>query len=244
MSGPPNQIDGLYIDVLHSDESVSEISPWATGYMVPKKQYRIGIQNQILLFLGLFWTNVGLCQHWEVTPLIGYGLEGEFEDRQTDEEFELSDDAVGALAINYTSAPDDGAQLEVYLSRQETQMEGNNLLAPGSSFDLDVDYYHVGGMLEWGNKRFKPFFVGTVGATYLNPGPSAYDSLTRPSLGLGGGVKLFPIRNIGVRLEGRVLSTLAESDSAIVNDATGLRIYVKGDVFFQFHFNAGIIIRF
>jgi len=198
----------------------------------------------MVLVVLCLWANTGLCQHWEITPLVGYGVEGEFEERDSGETFELSDDAVNALAVNYTSAPDDGAQLEVYVSRQETQMAGNNLLVPGSRFDLDVDYYHVGGMLEWGNKSFKPFFVGTVGATYLNPDPSAYDSLTHPSLGLGGGVKLFPVRNIGVRLEGRVFTTFVESDSAIVNDSTGLRIYVRGDVFFQLHFNAGLIVRF
>jgi hypothetical protein len=203
-----------------------------------------GQQVLIILVLQCLWTNAGFGQRWEITPLIGHGAGGEFEEEVSGQTLKLSDDTLSALAINYTSAQDPSSQLEVYLSHQETRLAGNHLSPAGSSFDLDVDYYHIGGTLLFGKERFEPFIVGTIGATHFNPGPSHYDSLTRASLGLGGGVKLFASRNIGLRLEGRLLTTLVSGESVFISDSSGLRIYVKGDMFFQFLLNAGVVFRF
>jgi hypothetical protein len=75
-----------------------------------KVRNRIERQIFMVLILLSLWANAGFCQQWEITPLIGYGVEGEFEERQSGQTFELSDDTVNALAINYASAQDQGSQ--------------------------------------------------------------------------------------------------------------------------------------
>lgn len=196
-----------------------------------------------VLLMGCL-TSLGLGQRIEITPLTGYGLGGEFEEGTSNETLDLSDNSLFGAAIDFTYRGDPDQQIELFVSRQETRLVGDNLASNTSRFDLDVDYYHLGGVLMWGDDLLKPFIVGTIGATHLNPGNSIHDSIIRPSLGLGGGVKFFPTRHIGFRAEARFMGTLGNADAAFISNANGLSVFVKGDMFYQVLFNAGVIIRF
>ena len=155
----------------------------------------------LLLVLGLAGQDA--CHAIEFTPFTGYGIGGEFTESQSDQEVEVSDNGLYGFAVDFDLGESGESQFEVYLSRQETRLVGDNLSTDTSAFGLDVDYYHIGGILQGTGEYVRPFAVGTLGVTYLNPKSSLHDSIVRPSLGLGGGVKLFPTENIGLRLEGR-----------------------------------------
>ncbi len=188
----------------------------------------------------------GLGKGVEITPLFGYGVGGEFEEALTGNKLKVSDNSMSGAAIDFGAGQEANAQIELYFTRQETRLTGSSTLNNGSDFNLKVDYYHIGGMLMAGesDSRLKPFVVGTVGATHMNPAPSGYDSLTAPSLGVGGGVKFFLTKHVGLRAEARAMGTLVDSSSGVIIGPGGTRVFIQGDLFLQFHFNTGLIFRF
>jgi hypothetical protein len=70
------------------------------------------------------------------------------------------------------------------------------------------------------------------------------DALTKFSLSLGGGVKLFATDRIGLRLEGRWFGTLFNGNGSAFCSSGTCAINVQGDLFSQFIANAGLIIAF
>ena len=98
----------------------------------------------------------------EITPFFGYRFGGGLEDAETGEDFELDDSAYsgGLLDLRLGEA----TQLELYYSRQETELQSEEGLFHGRTLlDLDVEYYHVGGTYVFTEGPWQPFVVGTVG---------------------------------------------------------------------------------
>ncbi len=78
--------------------------------------------------------------------------------------------------------------------------------------DIDIDYYHVGVVFQWPLQKIQPFVVQSLGATRLAPDATGYFGETYFSLGLGGGVKIPVSEHFGVRLEGRLYTTVLDND--------------------------------
>jgi opacity protein-like surface antigen len=190
--------------------------------------------------------SVGLGQGVEITPLFGYGIEGEFKEEVSGRTLKVSDNSLYGAAIDFSAGQEANAQFELYFTRQETRLTGENLANDASAFGLKIDYFHIGGLLMGGESesRFRPFIVGTVGLTHMDPASSSHDSDTAFSLGLGGGLKFFVTKHIGIRAEARAIGTLVDSHSAAFSGPLGTRVYIQGDLFYQFQFNTGLIVRF
>lgn len=88
--------------------------------------------------------------------------------------------------------------------------------------------------------------MGTLGVTLFDPKTSCVDSLTRFSLGLGGGARAFITERLGVRSEGRAFATLVENrgGGAAFSSDEGLSVAVSSDLLVQFVFNLGAFFRF
>ena len=185
----------------------------------------------------------GLCAaQVEITPFYGYQFGGSFEDSETGRDYDLADGscAGGMLNVHVNEI----SQIEFYFSRQETELESEGPFPTDTFFDLDVDYYHLGGTLLILNDEWQPFVVGTLGATHLSPEPSSIDSLTRFSVGLGGGVRYFPTKNFGLYLAGRGFFTFIDSDSHIVVESGSATVDIVADGLWQAVLQAGLILRF
>ena len=186
---------------------------------------------------------VGYAANIEVTPFYGYRFGGDLEDAETGESFDIDEAPAwgGILNVNLS----DVTQFEFYYSHQETELKPDDgLFAAERLFDLDVDYYHVGGTYILTTGTWQPFVVGTVGVTHLSPDASGADSLTRFSLGIGGGVRFVPSEHFGLYLAGRGLFTFVDSDTfiRIENGATTIRLHSDG--FVQAELQAGLIFAF
>ena len=81
--------------------------------------------------------------------------------------------------------------------------------------DLDITYLQVGGTYFFDGELARPYIVATVGASRFEPDDSDFDSENFFAFGIGGGVKLAPTSRVGLRLEGRVLGSVVNSDSAV-----------------------------
>ncbi len=194
---------------------------------------------------------VGLCRTVhavdlktiEFTPLYGYSFSGGIEDAASGEEFDIDDSACwgGILDVRMSKA----TQLEIFFSRQETELESQDSLFTGRTlFDLDVDYYHIGGTYVLVDGRWQPFGVATIGATHINPSLSGADSVTRLSFGLGGGVRFLPTSHLGLYLAGRGLFTFVGTDTFIENDSGTLNVEINGGGLWQLQLQAGAIFAF
>jgi opacity protein-like surface antigen len=209
-----------------------------------------------LLFLGTVGATVAQAQQmpaeeeaeralqWEVTPFIGYRMEGDFDVVGATGDAELESDGSLALALNL--GIDELSAYELFYSRQETSFENASLL--GLS-DVTVEYLHLGGTLVVSEELpLTPYIVGGLGATRFSTDSAGGSDDVRFSLSLGGGLKFPVTRNFAVRLEARGYLT-------IVNDQTGFfcasgsfggvcAVQVKGQSFFQYELLAGAAFRF
>lgn len=180
----------------------------------------------------------------EFTPFFGYRLGGRFEDAGTGERLEIDNSLSwgGILDIRLT----DVTQLELYFSRQRTELLSREGLFAGQRlFGLDVDYYHIGGTYIFLHDNFwQPFAVGTLGATHMRPDVIGGRSVTRFSLGLGGGVRYFIGRNLGVYLAGRGIFTFMGGDTLFRTEAGQVTIRIDSDGLWQAELQAGLVFAF
>jgi hypothetical protein len=91
------------------------------------------------------------------------------------------------------------------------------------------------------NGRVRPFLTGVVGLTRY---ASDVDSEVRFSVGAGGGVKLFPARRVGLRLDGRLFTTFVDADLGFLACTPGTCITaLHVNMVWQAEFTAGIVFR-
>ncbi|MHC4116383.1 MAG: outer membrane beta-barrel protein [Planctomycetota bacterium] len=185
----------------------------------------------------------GTRKYLELTPMWGYTFGGRFEDKESDEKIKISDASSFGFRLGYDYGYN--SQLEFLYSRQDTKLTNGDLFPRDTLFDLDISYFHIGGSLFWNRRSsVQPYFTGTLGLTHMDPEESGVDSLTRFSMGFGGGVRYFPLQRIGLYTGLRGLVTFMESDSEFRSRSGDTVIIIDGDAVWQFQVYAGLIFVF
>ncbi len=191
---------------------------------------------------GISTTN----QTLELTPIFGYTFGGRFdyeEDDGSEETIEISDASSFGFRLGYNLA--DNSQIEFVYSRQETEITGGDLFPTDALFDLNVNYFHLGGTLLWNRgSGVEPYFTGTLGVTNFDPEESSFDSLNRFSMGFGGGVRVFPLERLGIYTGARGLVTFVNSEIEGYSGSKGTYIKIEADAVWQFQVYAGLIFAF
>jgi opacity protein-like surface antigen len=160
-----------------------------------------------VLLLG---ASVVPAQRLEVTPLIGVQWNG----------------SVDYTARNYTKADIGNAltygfaagvyvsttvSLEFMWNRSTPDLAGTPLSggAPVKLFQLNTNQYFGNVLFHFGGQedRTRPYILVGMGATHFSPEGPGSTSLTRPTFGIGGGVKQALARNADLRLQWRWLPT-------------------------------------
>lgn len=192
---------------------------------------------------------------FSVTPIVGYRMGGSLEGEDADGEdaasdVELDDDSVVGVILNapFDSPGGDAyTEWEFYYARQSVGIDS----APAGvdpALELDITHYLLGGTYVGGGERVRPFIAAGIGAAHLSPDAPGHDSDTVFAFGIGGGAQLFPADRVGVRLEGRLLGSVVDSDSAVFC-ATGTAggatcaFRASGDVLWQWEIFAGLTVR-
>lgn len=216
--------------------------------------------SSILIFLLLVFSCLGFVSDAEaarnkkedayalqITPFVGYRFFGSFEDDETGEDYDLEDDSSFGLLINFPSKRN--TEWEIYYSKQSTEIKTGDLFQQTSVLDIDVQYLQIGGTYLFEPDRAGiPYIAATIGAAHFDPSGAGTDSDTFFSFSVGGGWKYFPDKRIGLRLDGRFIGTVIESDTDIFCQ-TGVEgaqclIQNKGEMLWQFEIQAGVIFRF
>jgi len=175
-----------------------------------------------------------------LTPMLGYRAGGRFDEPEGEGRRRIDDDAGFAVAVNLRQAP--GRFYEALYSRQRSRLGGAEGLA------VDLEYFHLGGMLARPGESLVPFLSATAGITRLAPrGPA--QSRLEPSISLGEGAHLGLTARLGLRLEGRGYLTLADSDEALFcvsapPETAGCAARFSGDALLQFEALVGLRVAF
>lgn len=183
----------------------------------------------------------------QISPFVGYRFGGSFEDKDTEEDYDVENDSSVGFVINFPAQY--YTEYEIYYSQQSTQLKTGSLLQSRSVIDLDIQYLQFGGTyLVDRTKNVQPYIVATVGVTRIDPSGADTSSDEFFSFSVGGGWRFFPKERIGLRLDGRFLGTVIDSDTDIFcqtgADTNQCIIRNKGDMLWQFEAQASVIVRF
>ena len=179
----------------------------------------------------------------EVAISIGQRYGGSFEDSYTATQFDLENASSYGVVLDFDSALQE--QIEVYLSRQNTRLTTTGLFTGNPLFDLTIDYFHVGGLVLYGQgDDMRPFISGTFGITQMRPKRADLSTENKASISLGGGGKVFLTRQIGLRFEVRGIYTAMDANSDIFCANGGCAIKVRSSGFIQTEFGASLVARF
>jgi len=143
---------------------------------------------------------------FELTPTVSYRFGGTLYGEDSalfNTDLKVDDSAAYGISLDIPLSS--SIQLELLANRQSSQLRFDQGLfgGPYNVADIDVTYYHVGMLWQWGNGEVNPFFVASIGGTNLDPNIPGANSEDRFSVSIGGGVKVFFSENIGLRFEGR-----------------------------------------
>lgn len=180
---------------------------------------------------------------YELTPFAGLHLGGSFEDNGTGVGLDVKDGGSFGFILGIPDEPD--TRYEFLYGFQRTRLEGEGTFGGEPLFDLDVHYFHLGGSyrIPTGGK-VRPFVAGGLGATHFSPRGDGPGAKTYFSVSLGGGAMVPVSGRVALRLEGRGFLTVLPDDAEVFCVSSGgatCRVDVRGDVFGQILFLAGIV---
>jgi hypothetical protein len=181
-----------------------------------------------------------LAQSWEASGLAGLTPSAPIDERSV----ELSDLDIrrgftwgfqGARSLTPTWVA------EVLWTQQDSALEVGNAGGKADLFTMTVRqlYGNVAYQLGRADARWRPFIFGGLGATFLSA--ETVESETKFSLDVGGGVKIFPWRSVGVRAHVRYKPTFLNDSSA--GDFCDPFGFCQG-VLHQFEFAGAGVVRF
>jgi opacity protein-like surface antigen len=180
---------------------------------------------------------------FEITPFGGYTVGGEFEDPNDQSDRDLESSVSFGALVDFTT-DDPFRHYELLYMNQQTEVE------EGSKLDLDLQYIHIGGVLDFPSERRRaiPFVAGGLGVTLLSPDRDGLDEETEFSLSLAGGLKIPLSDSIALRLEARAFVTFFDSDSSVFcvssPPTAACDIRAESDSFLQFTTSLGVTAGF
>lgn len=182
----------------------------------------------------------------DVTPFVGYRTGDDFDLEDADGTKSSADVDDGAsYGIDLGLYRDRHSFYELLYSRKQGDLDFELETAPDA--ELTTEYYHFGGTLLFADEGYLvPWLSLTIGATRLSAsGP--YDSETRFSTSLGGGVRLPFNDQVSANLGLRGYLTLLDSESDIFCVGSGdLNCLVRstGSTYLEFEASLGISVAF
>lgn len=224
--------------------------------------------RRALLGLVVLLPSVVLAQDYrfELVPTIGYATGGNIvvEDRTfSSRTVDVDVDSGGTFGLRFDIGLSSRLQLELLLSRMETQFEDGKALfgeEPGGFFpagtqgllDLDLLTYHVGLLYELNDSWSRWYLVGSAGITEIDPDLALPgDDVVSASLGTGVKMDLDRARRFGLRFEARYFwldtdDSLSATEQFSHRDCTAPCTYTYryDSNMSQIEASLGLIIRF
>lgn len=204
----------------------------------------------ILSFAVLSLAAAGAAQaqsQFQITPTAGYRTSGQLtatdRDFLDDSDVEVDKSSVFGVIVDIPLGQS-GFGIELLANRQKSAFSiDGGLFEPTEELgDVELTYVHGGVYYEWLGGQVVPFISATAGVTRIDPKFDELEAEDRASASLGGGVKIFFNRNIGLRLEGRGYWT--DLDTRFRDDDNRRRNSEVDEALYQGEASAGLIFAF
>lgn len=182
-------------------------------------------------------------QQFEITPFVGYLFTSNLQTLDGELKIDNSFDYGAALDIRIS----DDLLIELLYNRMDTEVglrkEYYNIT--DYLFDMSVEYFQGGVLVETESGQFRPFAAFTIGATYFHPKDYDYESDWKFSFTAGGGIKYYFTDNLGVRAQWRFLVPIYFSSASIFCSNGYCGIFVTGGTYLlQYDLTAGLVFSF
>ncbi len=206
--------------------------------------------STVIAFLILLLSLTDLNAQIEINPYGGYFFKASI--KQEDSKAKINEALFFGLNISYPLKYSD-VQLDLTFERQGTKIYVDAINDSGKSYldtlSVSFNYILVGGVYELYNEKSKfiPYGGVNVGLCIVNDADSK-DKMYPFSFGLKGGVKYFPFKRFGFKIQSQLnLMVLTESSNfgcavTTSGSACGLSISSIASVG-QFGFSGGVIFK-
>jgi hypothetical protein len=180
---------------------------------------------------------------FEITPTAGYRFSGtvtSYDDNGFRDSRDLKIDEGGAYGVSFDIPVGYRWQLELLANRQSTSfgLDRGLFSSKIDLGDIDLSYYQVGLLYNWGHGQVNPYFGASLGIAHIDPKLNNLESQDRFAGSITGGVKIFFNRNVGLRLEAR--GYWANIDTGI--NTGGHRSNDTNEALYQGEGSAGLIL--
>ena len=182
---------------------------------------------------------------FEITPFAAYRFGGTLEQKDGPGRFDVENSDAQGIILDIAARI--GGHWEILYMRQDTRVGTSGVLPSIASLELDIEHLQFGGSYSFEGESTQPFLSLTLGISRLEPNPLGSGAEIYPSVSIGGGFRFRADKRIGVRVEGRVLTTLVDNDSRILCVSSGgaaCAIQIQGTPLTQWEARAGLVFRF
>lgn len=203
----------------------------------------LGRKLAVILFLVTCSSAIASAQSkYEIAPFFGAKYGGRILFNNPFVNFD-SIKSSGDYGVLFDYSLWDNFQTEFMWNRQPTTLISHNTNGTTSTVgNTNIDIYHFGILYEFRSTeaRIKPFLGGGLGWTHIGNGDALVGFSNRYSYDLGGGVKYFPARHFGLRLDIRYLATRTIPQQSVQN---GFLVTTSAHAK-QGEANVGLVFRF
>jgi len=198
-----------------------------------KRREESQMKNRFLCFLGFaIFLLTGLAtqaqQRFEATPFVGYETSGSYpvnplntvgETLPPVNSLRVNDALAFGTFLDYNVT--ENTQVEFLWNRNNTSYSARSILTGQyhKAFNTTVDQFQFGGLYMFLNSahRLRPYFAGGLGFTHDSNG-SGTPNRTEFAFNIGGGVKYYLSRHIGLRGDVRYMPTYGSSTNGVYCD--------------------------
>ncbi len=210
------------------------------------EQLNIKIVGLLLGVLVFLITPISNANDYAFTAFTGFrvsdSLEG--EDETTGEIFKVDVDETSSFGFILSMRRDRVSTYDLYFSRQDTELISRSAGLLGNPLDIRIDYYHLGGTVDYEADKLRPFATGGLGIARISPASDIFGTETKFSFSLGGGVKVPITENVGVRIGARALGIVTSGDRRVFCSNGQCVAQFEGTLFLQYEANIGLSIAF
>ena len=200
------------------------------------KLYKVNV-----FFISILISGNSLCQSVEVVPYTGYLFSGSLS--SLDGEVKIDNGVNYGIILDVKFEED--VIMELMYNRLDTKVYIIEEVfdTVKSAFNVSIQYFQGGAQFEMEKGRFRPFAAFTLGATLFNPGINEINSEWRFSFTVGGGIKYYFLKSIGIRLQWRFLIPVYFNGGALFCGDGGCGAVISGSaLLLQYDLTAGLVI--
>lgn len=195
------------------------------------------IKITLIILLTSLFAN---AQEIEITPQYGYQIGSKYSYKGGYIKLSSSDQ----YGITASMSMGSDILVEFYWVHQNTNVKIKDIIfypIETTVSDIKINHYQLGAIHEFGDDKAIPFAGLSAGWSTFNPDDNSFNSETKFTIGITGGLKYFFSSNIGFRLQTQLLMPINWGGVYVGSGGAGVS---AGSTIVQLNFSGGLIFSF